>query len=372
MVESILSPNSIDIANASRILNLAAVGSSSRARQERIIRAGQQTKIEVVNQRTNKPRESNEELTKIISFLANVVDRIKTIRRLADDLTAEVSKADRFGAGDNAVQFDIALARLSQVADQTNDAPNLLNSSRSTVFGFLTTEDGRAVTLSGAALGTGFTIAETGSVLRKDLTITEKNRTVIFSDHEVRVLRQTDPLKEPFADPLPANFAAISRDVRLDSIDKFDPDKVTITVFAGTPAAKTFTGTVTRDGLGVLDSFLYDGFTTAAGRSRAFEDLRAAKATIDAELVRFENALKAARKISGQRDLNLASFVSLIDSKTTASVFELRAADSARAFQNNFDTKLVNGIGTARNELGKILGGVDTDIKTNRIIDLIA
>ena len=147
MVESLLSPGSFDIVNANRILNLIAVGSSSLARQEQIIRSGQQTKIEVVNQRTNKPRKSNEELTKIISFLSNVVDRIKTIRRLADSLTAEVSKADRFGAGDNAVQFDITLARLAGVAEQTSDEPNLLNSSGNTDFAFLTTKDGRVVTL---------------------------------------------------------------------------------------------------------------------------------------------------------------------------------------------------------------------------------
>ena len=150
-------------------------------------------------------------------------------------------------------------------------------------------------------------------------------------------------MKEPFTAPLPANFVAISRDVRLDSIDKFDPDKVTVTIFPGTTAAKTFTGTVTRDGLGVLDSFLYDGFATAAGRSRAFEDLRAAKTTIDRELTRFEDALKSARLISGQRDLNLASFFSLVDSSTAASVIELQATDSVRAFQNNFNAKLVKG-----------------------------
>ncbi len=372
MVESLLSPGLFDIANANRILNSAAVGASNLARQEQIIRSGQQVQVEILNQRTSKPRKSNEELTKIISFLSNVVDRIKTIRRLADNLTAEVSKADRFGAGDSAVQFDVTLAQLSRVAGQTSTAPNLLNSSSNTDFAFLTTEDGRVVTLSGAALGTGFTITETESALRADFTITEKNRTFIFSDHEAGVLRQRDPLKEPFTTPLPANFVDIFKDVRLDSIDKFDPDKVTITVFPGTPAAKTFTGTVTRDGLGVLDSFLYDGFATAAGRSRALEDLRAAKATIDAELVRFEGALKSARLISGQRDLSLASFVSLIDSKTAASVIELHAADSVRAFQNNFDVNLVNGVETARNELGKTLGAVDLDTRTNRIIDLIA
>ena len=147
---------------------------------------------------------------------------------------------------------------------------------------------------------------------------------------------------------------------------------MTITVFAGTTAAKTFTGTVTRDGLGVLDSFLYDGFKTAAGRGRALKDLRAAKATIDAELARFEGALKSAREIFGERDLSLAGFVSLIDSKTAASVIELHAADSARAFQNDFDVKLVNGVETARNQLGKILGGLDFGSRTNTVVDLIA
>lgn len=376
MVESLLSTSLSDLANANRVLRSGIVGAASLALQERIIRAGKQTQVEVFNQLTNKPRTSNPALTKIISFLSNVVDRIKTIRRLADSLTDEVAKADRFGSGDNAVQFDITLARLAGVAEQTSEVPNLLNSSGNTDFAFLTTKDGRVVTLSGAALGTGFTITETGTAfgtaLGTELTITEKNRTIIFSDHQARVIRLVDPLKEPFAAPPPANFADISRDVRLDSIDKFDPDKVTITVFPGTTAAKTFTGTVTRDGLGVLDSFLYDDFATAAGRSRAFEDLRAAKATIDAELARFENALESARLISGQRDLNLASFVSLFDSSTAASVIELQAADSARAFQNDVDAKLVNGVGTARNELGKILGGVDLDPRTNRIIDLIA
>lgn len=372
MVESIRSPGLFNIANANRILNSAAIGASNLARREQIIRSGQQKQVEIVNQRTGKPRVSNEELTKIISFLSNVVDRIKNIRRLADDLTAEVFKADRFKSGDNAVQFDIILARLSRVADQTGAAPNLLNSSSGTDFAFLTTEDGRVVTLSGAALGTGFTITETRDTFGAELSTSGKNRTVIFSDHDANVIRQVDPLKESFTAPLSANFVDIFKDIRLDSIDKFDPNKVTITIFAGTTAAKTFTGTVTRDGLGVLNSFLYDDFATAAGRGRAFKDLRAAKATIDAELARFEGALKSVREISGERGLSLAGFISLIDSRTAASVIELHAADSARAFRNDFDAKLVNGVETARNQLGKILGGLDFGSQTNTVVDIIA
>lgn len=372
MVESLLSPGLFDITNANKVLTSSASGSSGLARQEEVIRSGQQPKVAVVNQRTGKPRKSDEDLNKIISFLSNVVDRIKLIRKLADNLTAEVTKSDQFGSGDNAVQFDITLAHLSQVAAKTADEPNLLNSSSSDDFVFLTTGDGRVVTLSGAALGTGFTITETTTSIGTDFATFGNNQTTISSDHEFRVLRQVDPLKDAFPSTLPANFASISRDVRLDSIDKFDPNTVTITVFPGTTAAKTFTGTVSREGLGILDSFLYDGFTTAAGRSRAFDDLRAAKASINAELARFEGALKSARLILGQRDLSLAGFVSLIDSSTAASVIELHAADSARSFKNNFNATLVNGAETARNELGKILGAVDLDTRTNRIIDLIA
>jgi hypothetical protein len=372
MVESVLSPNLFDIINASKVLASSIGGASGFTRQEQIIRSGLQTEVAVVNQRTGKPRKSDEDLNNIISFLSNVVERIKLIRKLADSLSAEVTKANQFGSGDNAVQFDITLAYLSQVAAQTADQPNLLNSSSNDDFGFITTPDGRVVTLSGAALGTGFIITETTTSIGTDFTTLGNNPTIIFSDHEARVLRQKDPQKGSFAVTLPANFVDISRDVRLDSIDKFDPNKVTITVFPGTSAAETFTGTISREGLGILDSFLYDGFATAAGRGRAFDDLRAAKTIIDAELTGFEGALKSARLILGQKDLSLAGFVSLIDASTSASVFELHAADSARAFKNNFNATLVNGVETARNELGKILGGVDLDLGTNRIIDVIA
>lgn len=368
MVESVLSPRSFDVTNANRVLSSVATGSFGLARQEQIIRSGRQRQIEVANQRTSKPRKSNEDLNKIISFLSNAVDRIKTIRRLADNLTAEVSKADRFKSGDNAVQFDITLAQLSRVADKTYDAPNLLSSSSDTDFVFLTTGDGRVVTLSGAELGTGFTITVKEGSFKQGNT----QGNFIFSDHEARVLRVVDPLKDPFTPPLPGNFADITRDVRLDSIDKFDPDKVTITFFSGTSAAKTYTGTLTRDGLGVLDSFLYDGFASAAGRNRAFKDLEAAKATIDQELTRFEGSLKSARLISRQRDINLASFISLFDTSTSASVIELHAADSARAFQNDFNAKLVNGLETARNQLGKVLGALDYGPPTNTIVDILA
>ena len=180
MVESVLSPNLFDIINASKVLASSIGGASGFTRQEQIIRSGLQTEVAVVNQRTGKPRKSDEDLNNIISFLSNVVERIKLIRKLADSLSAEVTKANQFGSGDNAVQFDITLAYLSQVAAQTADQPNLLNSSSNDDFGFITTPDGRVVTLSWAALRTGFVITGTTTSMDTDFTTLENNQTIIF------------------------------------------------------------------------------------------------------------------------------------------------------------------------------------------------
>ena len=234
---------------------------------------------------------------------------------------------------------------------------------------------------------TGYSISETTTTIGNDYTSMGPNPNVIFSDLEYGVLRHKDPLRDAFSTQLPsmqADFVSVLKyrnsnrpnsefgDVKLESIDKFNPDKVTLTFFPGTTSEESFTGTLSREGLGILNSFMYDSFSSAAGRNRAFNDLRAAKTTISSSLVRFEGALRAANLIKGQKDLNIASFVNLIDTSTIGSVIKLQEADSSRVFKNNFNSIRVSGVETSRNELGKLLGAVDLDTGSNRIIDLIA
>jgi len=361
--------------NANKILGATAFGTSGLTRQEEIIRTGQQEKITVDNQRTGKPRIPTEGLDKIVSFLSNVIYRTKLIRELTDSLNDDVRESDQFGTGDSATHFDSTLAYLSNVATQTVNEPNLLNSSEDKNFKFFTLKDNRVINLSAANLGTGFTITDSKTTIGSDYTTLERSSNIIYSDHEYGVLRQKDPLRGNFSTKLPSlpgNFVSVFGDVRLDSIDKFDPNKVTVTFFPGTNAENSFTGTVSREGLGILNSFLYDSFTTATGRGRAFEDLRVAKTSIDRELLRFEGALKSVTLIKGQKDLSLANFVSLIDTSTIGSAIKLQEADSAWAFKNNFNSIRINGVETSRNELGKMLGALDLDSRSNRIIDLIA
>ena len=374
MVDLLSSDNISGYSNANKVLGSSVSGLASLAQQEEIIRTGRQEKIAIDNQRTGKPRLSNIALDKTISFLSNAVNRTKLIRELTNSLTNDVRQSDQYGTGDSASHFDITLAYLSNIAAQTADEPNLLSSSSGEEFKFITTMDGRFISLNGANIGTGYTITDNKTMIGSDYTSLGSNRNIVYADHEYGVLRHKDPLMGKFSNkfsPLPGDFVSIFGHVSLDKIDKFDPSKVTITFFPGTSSADSFTGTVSREGLGILNSFLYDGFTTAAGRNRAFVDLRAAKTSIDKELFRFEGALSSATLIKNQKDLSLANFVSLIDSSTFGSTIKLQETDSARAFKNNFNSIRVKGVETSRNELGKLLGAVDLDSRSNRIIDLI-
>jgi hypothetical protein len=380
MVETLTSYSSLSYSNANKVLSASAYGQSGLLRQQEIIKTGNQEEIKIPNQLTGSSRKSNEDLDKTISYLSNVVDKTKLIRKLADDLTKDLQDSDRFGTGDSAAHFDITLAYLSNVAGQSTDDPNLLSSSESENYKFITSKNGQVISLNGSNLKTGYSISETTTSIGNDYTSLGLNPNIIFSDIEYGVLRHKDPLRNPFSTKLPSlpgNFVSVFKnsdlgDVQLDSIDKFDTNKVTITFFPGTISENSFTGTISREGLGILNSFLYDSFTTAAGRNRAYNDLRTAKTSIDDDLLRFEGALRAATILKSQKDLSLANYVNLIDSSTVSSAIALQEADSARIFKNNFNSILVNGLETSRNELSKMLGAVDLDGRSNRLIDLVA
>ena len=375
MVELLSNDNLSGYSNANKVLGSSVFGLANLARQEEIIRTGRQEGIAVNNQLTGKPRSLNADLDKTISFLSNAVNRTKVIRELTNGLTVDVRQSDQYGTGDSASHFDITLAYLSNIAAQTADKPNLLSSSSDEEFKFIKTMDGRFISLNGANIGTGYTITDNKTMIGSDYTSLGRNPNIVYADLEYGVLRHKDPLVGEFPNKLsslPGDFVSIFGDVRLDSIDKFDPSKVTITFFPETSAAYSLTGKVSRKGLGILNSFLYDGFTTAAGRNRAFVDLRAAQTSIDGELSRFEGALRSVTLIKGQKDLRLANFVSLIDTSTFGSAIKLQEIDSAQAFKDNFNSIRVNGAETSRNELGKLLGALDLDRRSNRIIDLIA
>ena len=154
MVVTLTSASTQSYSNANKVLGASAYEQSSITRQQEIIRTGKQESIVIANQRTGKIRNSNADLDKIITYLSNAVDRTKSIRKLVDDLAKDIQNSDRFGTGDSSAHFDITLAYLSKVAGQTSDDPNLLSSIKSENLKFLTSKNGKVISLNGTDLRT--------------------------------------------------------------------------------------------------------------------------------------------------------------------------------------------------------------------------
>ena len=71
------------------------------------------------------------------------------------------------------------------------------------------------------------------------------------------------------------------------TLDSISGDNVDFTVGANSASPQSYSGTITRTGLEVLQSWLYDGFSNSTSRDRALEDMNAAKEVINVELSRY-------------------------------------------------------------------------------------
>jgi hypothetical protein len=71
------------------------------------------------------------------------------------------------------------------------------------------------------------------------------------------------------------------------TLDNLSGNNVDFTVGADTASPQSYSGTLGRSGLEVLQSWLYEGFSDSANRERALEDINAAKEVINVELSRY-------------------------------------------------------------------------------------
>ena len=217
------------------------------------------------------------DLADAVDTMQNTATRLDGILNRIDQLIINVNKAQEsvnddevhFKAGGYAATHDSFFRQLDDLIRNTRTSDNLLASDSSSVR--------YPVNLRG----------QTTQVYGNDLTtlyhIEDTNGDKWYPDQSTQILKTYT--EYPHTEGDKAVTMIYEQGLTVDS---FSDPSVAFTIGADGSSPESYSGTLNREGLQILNSWLYDSLSTQTGRDRALEDLYAAKETVKVELSRYE------------------------------------------------------------------------------------
>ncbi len=207
--------------------------------------------------------------------IGGTLSRIKSIRNSLNNMISNVNKAeqnshDPTGPSIYAAAFDSYLNGADSNAKNTSLSPNLIGVAK------------QELTYRVGIYGTTSTIASAN--LSSDYYVIDTDGKYWSLNRTAKTLKRYDV----YPDEPTSTVGHFVGGLKLDSLTG---DTISFTVAPDTATPESFTGTLYRNGLSIMDSWAYDGLATSDGRTRALEDLNAAKYAVDLEIRRYEIAL---------------------------------------------------------------------------------
>ncbi|OHC75823.1 MAG: hypothetical protein A3G18_12770 [Rhodospirillales bacterium RIFCSPLOWO2_12_FULL_58_28] len=356
---TILSPvDTRSIGNILLSLQLNSFNAHKVELAQKTISSDTKQKINAINLEAGGFQALRKELSAATDFIERVVARGDAIDSLLNNMVTGVWNAqygDSASFPGHASAFDALLKRINYEAESTRDTPNLLGSTPQSDFSYRYQTNGATNSVGRSFIGYDYTIKEAGDYIwRRDRDLNQFKRFVDSTGVYTG-----------------AYVSLSSGAIQLDSFTA-STAAVTFTTGFDTSDATQYSGTITRSGLGVLDSWFYEGLSTADGRSRAAADLHAAEITLDSILPTFRSALDSALFYLTQTDNEIAGFNSLIDEKTAASLIKMKAAEDNGLRLNNLNLSIIESQAYVRNlYLDAISLGKNTDL-VKALIDVVA
>ena len=208
------------------------------------------------------------------SIISSTTSKARSILTNLDNMIEAVKKAGKNGGGSlgteaYAASFDAYLRGLDDTARKSTIQPNLIGTAKTRVD-YRANIHGSTNTVNSAFLGSDYYIID------DEGKYWALNRTA-------KTLKRYDNYPEGATNTV-GNFQT---GIRLDDLSG---DSITFTIGQNTANPQTFSGTLYRKGLDILDSWGYDGLASEDGRQRALDDLKTAKAAIELEVRRYEIA----------------------------------------------------------------------------------
>jgi hypothetical protein len=254
------------------------------------------TQINAVDRQTAPWQTFQTNLAQPLSQINSVISRLTSIKKQLDAMLKTLTTANRDPEGNTnatgyAVAFDGQLKSLRNAAENSFDTPNLLGKQVPAKLSFPITPDG------------GATQTVNGTYMGSDYTIIDSDGKTWQPDRKTNLLVKYDS----FPDTPSTTKVSATTGARLDSFDA-DTDQIGFTINAATAAIQSVSGTVQRQGLGILDSWLYGGLATQEDRNRAQADIEAAARIVNLEVNRYQVAATSIEFQTARAQTNIDAF----------------------------------------------------------------
>lgn len=258
------------------------------------VAGGYQQRINSINAEIDKWRSVQSDVGTATSDLSTVLGTVKSLKAKINSMITTVNQAMQhkndsdFNAAGYAASLDSYLKGLhSDVASGSGrGTPNMVSKTEPT-YTYIVDIYNSTTSVNGNYLGSDYHIEDSEGkwwVPNRDSNSLER-----FDSYP----DTTSGIAAPFDEGV--------------TIDNLSGDSVDFTVGGSTASPTSYSGTISRSGLEIMDSWYYDGLSTDEGRQRALDDLYAAKEAIDLEVKRYEGALSVAKFYEERANSNIKS-----------------------------------------------------------------
>jgi len=313
------------------------------AAQQSTIQASYGQKINSNQAETGAWLDLQPELQTSQQFLQGTIDRTNSIYSALRGMMSVIFKAEIEGTtsadtwNSYGASFNSLLSGINSTANSTRVTPNLIGYAPVSSYSFETDIYRAVSSVSHSDLSTNYYITDSGG-----------NRWAKDNDY-ASLLKQYDSTTGEETGVV----AAINGGLRLDSLVG---SAITFTINYDTATATQYTGTLTQNGLLVLDAWFYENLETTAGRTDARAALDYAEVKVESSLARFEQALAQANFSYDQAEIAANSLKNLVNDLSRSQLLELQEVDNKASIFNQTNQARISQAQTLRNEYIKMLG----------------
>lgn len=336
--------------SATALAQFGELFSARLKQQSEAITAKKQREINTINLEADRFRKFKKELDGSLDIISNSVTRAEGLRSQLNGLILTVNNAAAdLEAATNTegyrLAFDSILNQMRDVAGKARVSPNLLGNDGPTSLQYPIDPSGTKQSIRGINLVSDYYIVDSeGKRFEPDRT-----------GNLIRQINEDPESTEEI-------FANLDSGIRLDSISG---NAISFTLKPGTAEETGFSGELVREGPGILDPWLYDGFTTVEGRNRALADLDAAKGVFEFEAQRYKASKTSIEFHRNRANTKVKQADFAIEDISIEQAQAIRVAEASMAREAAVLATKLEHAQLIRNEYTKMFGGRnDPMIKT--------